>query len=223
MTSRKIHTGVVAAALLALPLIAQAAELPQTSYKAPAYSLPSARSWAGFYGGINGGYGFGKSNWDTPAVSPSPKGALVGLTLGYNFQYNSWLLGVEGDWDFSTMKGSSVCGAGGNCETKNSWLGTVRGRVGYAFDNFLPYFTAGLGMGDIKATNTNLGTSASKTKMGLAIGAGLEYAMWTNWSVKLEYLYVDLGKFDCGISCGAATDNVSFNANVIRAGLNYRF
>jgi outer membrane immunogenic protein len=59
--------------------------------------------------------------------------------------------------------------------------------------------------------------------MGLALGAGLEYAMMTNWSVKLEYLYVNLGKFDCGISCGAVTDNVSFNANIVRAGLNYKF
>ena len=186
MTPRFIQTGLVAAALLALPLTAQAADLPNTYKSQPSYA-PLARSWSGFYAGINGGYGFGKSNWDSPVVSPSPKGALVGLTLGYNFQYNSWLFGVEGDWDLSTMKGSIACG-GGTCETKNTWLGTARGRIGYAFDNFLPYFTAGLGMGDIKGTNSNLATTGSKTKAGLAIGAGLEYAFMGNWSAKIEYL-----------------------------------
>jgi outer membrane immunogenic protein len=55
------------------------------------------------------------------------------------------------------------------------------------------------------------------------VGAGLEFAFYGNWSAKAEYLYVSLNKFNCGIGCGAATDNVSFNANLIRAGINYRF
>ena len=78
----------------------------------------------------------------------------------------------------------------------------------------------------MNATDSEIGSllsSANKTKLGYTLGAGVEYAMMTNWSVKLEYLYVDLGKFDCGISCGAVSDNVSFKANVVRAGLNYRF
>ena len=77
-------------------------------------------------------------------------------------------------------------------------------------------------MGDVKATNSAFG-SANKSKIGWTAGAGIEYAMWTNWSIKAEYLYVDLGSFDCGIACGAAPDNVSFKANIVRAGLNYRF
>jgi outer membrane immunogenic protein len=56
------------------------------------------------------------------------------------------------------------------------------------------------------------------------VGAGLEFAIAGNWTAKAEYLYVDLGKFNCGISCGAAvTDNVSFTTNIVRAGVNYRF
>ena len=121
------------------------------------------------------------------------------------------------------MKGTSDCSPGVTCETKNSWLATGRGRLGYAcFNNWLPYLSGGLAMGDIKATNLAL-SSANKTKMGYALGASVEYAMWSNWSVKLEYLYVDLGKFDCGIACGATPDDVSFKANVVRAGVNYRF
>lgn len=221
MLSKLSRTGLAAAAVLLAPLAAHAADLPRGPYKAPAYVAPVYANWTGFYAGVNVGYGFGKSNWDFPAVSPSPKGVLAGITLGYNFQTGVWVWGLEADVDYSGMKGSADC-FGGTCETKNSWLGTARGRIGYAgWNNFLPYLTGGAAFGDIKASSPF--GSATKTKVGWTAGAGMEYAMWSNWSVKLEYLYVDLGKMDCGISCGAASDNVSFKANTVKAGLNYRF
>ena len=224
MMTNTIRAGVAAAALLIAPIAAHSADLNRGNYKAPAYSAPVYANWTGFYVGLNAGYGFGKSNWDVPTVSPSPKGILGGLTLGYNYQTGIWLWGIEGDADYSGMKGSVTCTAGGaTCETKDTWLATARGRIGYAgWNNWLPYLTGGLAAGDIKATNSATG-SATKNKFGYALGAGVEYALYSNWSVKLEYLYVDLGKMDCGVSCGAATDNVSFNANLVRAGVNYRF
>lgn len=216
------RTGLAAAALLIAPLAASAADLPRGPYKAPAYVAPAYANWSGFYVGLNAGYGFGKSDWDVPAVSPSPKGFVGGLTLGYNFQTGMWVWGAEGDIAYSDMKGTADC-PGGSCETKNSWLGTGRVRLGYAgWNNFLPFITGGAAFGDIKATS-GTGGSANKTQVGWTAGAGLEYALWSNWSVKGEYLYVDLGKFDCGISCGATTDNVTFKANIVRAGVNYRF
>ena len=221
MMSKTIRTGVSLAALMMAAGAAQAADLPRT-YKAPAYVAPSFANWTGFYAGLNAGYGFGKSDWDVPAVSPEPKGFVGGVTLGYNFQTGMWLWGIEGDAAYSDMKGDETCGAG-TCETKNTWLGTARARLGYAgWNNWLPYVTGGAAVADTMAARAG-GASANKTKVGWTAGAGVEYAMWSNWSVKLEYLYVDLGSFDCGISCGAAVDNVSFKANVVRAGLNYRF
>jgi outer membrane immunogenic protein len=222
MMTHTIRAGAAIAAMLLATLAARAADLPQPSYKAPAYSAPAYANWSGFYIGANAGYGFGTSNWDIPAVSTSPKGFLAGLTVGYNFQTGVWLWGAEGDLDYAALKDSSACGAG-TCETKDSWLGTARARIGYAgWNNWLPYLTGGLAVGDIKATSP-IG-SASKVNLGYALGAGVEYALWTSWSVKAEYLYVDLGKFDCGASCsGAGTDNVSFKANLIRLGVNYRF
>jgi outer membrane immunogenic protein len=220
MNTKMIRTGFAIAALLIAPMAAQAADLPS---KAPAYrDAPSYANWTGFYVGLNAGYGFGKSNWDVPAVSPSPKGGLFGATLGYNFQTGSWVWGVEGDLDVSTMKGSTTC-AVVTCETKDSWLGTARARIGYAgWNNWLPYLTGGAAIGDIKADSV-LG-SANKTKLGYTFGGGIEYALWTNWSVKAEYLYVNLGSFDCGLACAGVTpDNVSFKTNIVRAGLNYRF
>jgi outer membrane immunogenic protein len=223
MMTTMIRGGLAAAALLIAPLAAQAADLNRGGYKAPIYSAPGYANWSGVYVGINGGYGFGRSNWDFPAVSPSPKGGLFGVTLGYNFQTGVWLWGAEGDIDLSTIKGSADCAPGVTCETKNSWLATARARLGYAgFNNWLPYITGGLAAGDVKASNSVLG-SANKTKIGYTVGAGVEYAIYSNWSVKGEYLYVDLGKFDCGIVCGATPDNVSFTTNLVRAGVNYRF
>jgi outer membrane immunogenic protein len=220
MISKMIRTGVSLAALMIVPIAAHAADLPR-SYKAPAYVAPAYANWTGFYVGLNVGYGFGKSDWDFAAVSPSPKGILGGITLGYNFQTGVWLWGIEGDLDYSGMKGSTDCYLG-TCETKDSWLGTARGRFGYAgWNNWLPYITGGAAFGDIKATSSF--GDESKTKIGWTAGAGVEYAMWTNWSVKAEYLYVDLGSFECGISCGPVGDTVSFKANVVRAGVNYRF
>jgi outer membrane immunogenic protein len=228
MTSKFIRTGVAIAALFIATMSAQAADLPRPSYKAPAYSEPAYANWTGFYVGINAGYGFGTSNWTNSIGTTddfSVKGYMAGGTLGYNYQTGMWVWGLEGDFDFSTMKGSSdrSCGGGISCETKNDWFGTARGRIGYAgWNNFLPYFTGGAAFGDIKADNIN-GT-VTKTKIGWTAGAGLEYALWTNWSIKGEYLYADLGKATCpaGTCFGTDTD-VKFKTNIIRLGLNYRF
>ena len=224
MTSKLIKAGAAAIALLLAPMAAaEAADMPVKGpyYKAPR-SVVSYYNWTGFYAGINGGYGFGKSDWDFPAVSNKPKGGMVGGTIGANWQYGAIVYGLEGDWDWSMLKDESVCGVG-TCETKNTWLATARGRLGYAFDRWLLYITAGGAFGHLKATNTGLGSSASSTEIGWTAGAGLEYAFLGNWTAKIEYLYVDLGKFDCGASCGAIPDNVSFKENIIRAGLNYKF
>jgi outer membrane immunogenic protein len=220
MTTKLIRAGLAFAALLALPMAAQAADLPAPSYKAPAYVAPSYPTWSGFYVGINGGYGFGNSDWDVPAVNTGPKGFLVGGTVGYNLQTGAWVWGIEGDFDYSAMKGTEPC-AGPDCETRLSWLATARGRIGYGgWGSLLPYITGGAAFGNVKATRFG---DASETRIGWTVGGGLEYALFSNWSVKAEYLYVDLGKFDCGPTCGAPVDNVSFTSHVVRAGVNYRF
>ena len=205
-----------------------AADLPRPSYKAPIYSVPGY-SWTGFYAGINGGYGFGTSNWSGVGNSGStkPKGALAGITLGYNLQTGSWVWGLEGDVDYSWVKGSDSAGTGvctgAGCETRNTWLGTARGRIGYAgWDRWLPYITGGAAFGGIKMT-PNTGVSETKTKFGWTVGGGLEYAILTNWTTKIEYLYADLGTVQCSAAaCGTTTD-VSFKEHIVRLGLNYRF
>ena len=201
---------------------ASAADLPRsTPYKAPAYAAPY--NWTGFYLGINGGGAWGDSDWNGFAVSNSPSGGMIGATGGYNWQGvgSPWVFGIEGDIDWSSAKDSTACGAL-NCQTKNNWLGTVRGRVGYSFDRFLPYVTGGVAFGDIEANRTGFAGSKD-TNAGWAVGVGIEGVIAGNWTAKVEYLYTDLGDTTCAAAnCGVAT-NVDLQLNVLRAGLNYRF
>ena len=160
--------------------------------------------------------------WDSTG-SFNTSGGLVGGTVGYNYQFGQGVVGVEGDIDWADINGTtnSACPLG--CKTSDHWLSTVRGRLGYAADRFMPFVTGGAAFGDIRASTPGF-AGANTTNAGWTVGAGLEFAIAGNWTAKAEYLYVDLGKFNCGIACGAfVTDNVSFTTNIVRAGVNYRF
>jgi len=193
---------------------------PPVTVVAPPYN------WTGFYVGINGGGGFGHSDINNGFGSSGldVSGGLVGGTLGYNYQTGPWVFGIEGDGGWSGIQGSTngVACPTGSCSVNNNWLATVRGRVGYAYDRFLPYITGGAAFGDIDMTPAGL-TGNSDTKVGWTVGGGIEAALSGPWTAKLEYLYVDLGDASCSAAnCGVAT-TTSFNANIVRAGINYRF
>jgi outer membrane immunogenic protein len=184
---------------------ALAADMP------PSRSLPLPRApayvpfftWNGFYIGINAGYGFGRSAWTDTVTQDSTgnfnvNGPMVGGTVGYNLQFGTFVLGLEGDLDWTNIKG-------------------------YAFDRFLPYITGGGAYGDVKGSLLGVG-DFKQTKAGWTGGAGVEYAFIDNWSAKIEYLYVDLGKATCDAACsGANPITATFKSNVVRAGLNYKF
>ncbi len=92
----------------------------------------------------------------------------------------------------------------------------MRGRVGYAFDRFLPYFTGGLAFGDVEARRTGFAGSKD-TNAGWTVGVGIEGVIAGNWTAKVEYLYADLGDTTCSaLACGTAT-NVDLQLNILRA------
>ena len=208
------------AAAMALPSFA--ADMPRPAYKAPSSAAPW--NWTGFYVGINGGYGWGNSSWTDPVSGATTgdfnvSGALAGGTIGYNLQTGLWVWGLEGDIDASWIKGTdaTIC-----CETKNDWLATARGRIGYAMDRWMPFLTGGAAFGDVKMTPVGF-ASETDTRFGWTAGGGLEYAFMGAWSAKLEYLYADLGKANCSAAtCGVATD-VTFKTSIVRGGINYHF
>jgi outer membrane immunogenic protein len=222
---KTIAAGCFAVAALVAAQSAIAADLSVAPlYKAPPPALAPAYNWSGFYLGVNGGGGWGHSYWDTSADRIGLSGGLAGGTAGYNWQFGNAVLGIEGDIDWANLKGtnsSTLCPAG--CSTSDTWLSTVRGRAGYAFGGVLPFVTGGLALGDIRAATPGF-AGASNTSAGWTAGGGIEFGLTGNWSAKAEYLYVDLGRFNCGVSCnGLPTDNVSMHDNVVRAGVNYRF
>lgn len=218
------------------PGLALAADLPPPAAppaRAPAVYMPAAPAynWSGFYLGINGGWGFGKTDWTTniggvalDTGNFNVRGGLIGGTLGANWQFDSWVLGLEGDFDGSWIDGTTaVCTTPLTvaCETKNKWLATLRPRFGYAADRVLFYLTGGVAFGDVVVNTTSNWQSADKT--GWTAGGGIEGAFTDHWTARLEYLFVDLTNSTFTPVVGGPNVAVKFNANLIRAGVDYKF
>lgn len=214
-----------------------AADLPTPSVPAP---LPAAiYNWSGFYLGINGGFGDGNSNWTNGAVGETGRfpisGYLVGGTVGANYQVGQYVFGIEGDVDWTNLHGgsSSTCGAISDlvppptgCQTQNKWVATIRGRLGYAFNNVLIYGGGGAAFGNIQTGLIPPSTFDSSTEAGWTIGAGVEIAFAPNWTIKAEYLFIDVPDVTCttvGNCGGAAGSTVNFNESIVRAGINFKF
>ena len=217
---RLVLATVGALAVVATMGSANAADMPRrTAMPTKAVQYVALYNWTGAYIGINGGAGWGRSDFSAPAASGgfNTSGGQVGGTIGYNLQAGQAVFGLEGDLDWSNVRGSSACGVGLTCETRNTWLGTARGRVGYAFDRFVPYVTGGLAVGGVKNSISGFGDTTT-TKAGYALGGGIEAALTGPWTAKVEYLYADLGRVSAPLGADARAKE-----NIVRGGLNYRF
>jgi outer membrane immunogenic protein len=179
-------------------------------------------------------------------------GFLAGGQFGYNWQVRSWVYGLEADFDGSTAQGSTTAfypapafvpiTTGYSREL--DWLATVRGRVGYTvLPSFLVYGTGGLAVGQTKVGSSVVAPAAapppesepttnitsSNTSAGWTAGAGVEWMFAPQWSVKAEYLYVDLGNhsntltYAYGPNTSTMTSTVRDTDNIVRAGINYHF
>ena len=261
VTVKKLLLGTVA--LSALAGSALAADLPyRRAAPAPAFVAVPVFTWTGFYVGANAGYGFaGDDNVSTVGLNAAARGYIAsgvsaagtkldksgfvgGGQIGYNYQIGALVLGAEADIQYTDLsKTSNLAFPGSNFSSYRSsmdYLGTVRGRIGYAMDRWMIYATGGLAYGDVYsrhfdgAAGVPLYVGArSGTETGYAVGAGVEYAMPAfNWggsaaTVKLEYLYYDLGSRNITSvsSTGAGYFNSRFqnDGHIVRAGLNWKF
>jgi len=186
------------AALAALATTAFAADLPVYQQPQEAVVVSPAYDWTGLYVGALAGYG-----WGDAQGSNNPDGVLLGGTLGYNAQFGQFVAGLETDLAWSNLD---------DHDYELDYLGTVRGRLGWAFDRFMPYVTGGLAYGRTDFNHDH------DTNVGWTLGGGVEAAIDQNWSVKAEYLYVDLGHVDAGDEGSS-----HFNAHTVKLGVNYKF
>jgi outer membrane immunogenic protein len=205
------------AALLATSAIA--ADLPRRSQpSAPVMQRMPVFTWTGLYAGVHAGYGFGQVTGSAGRNFKDPTGFLGGGQIGYNLQSGNVVYGLETDLSYAHIQGkNSAIGVAGSKDTLN-YLGTVRGRVGYAFDRFLPYLTGGFAYGGSTITVPGVGKS-SPVHYGWTLGGGIEYALTNNITAKLEGLYVDLA--DQKVLGGAAKSG--FETGIVRAGINAKF
>jgi outer membrane immunogenic protein len=223
MRLRNSRVSIVCAAVCAIvSSAASAADIPSKAlpYSSPVY----APIWTGFYAGVNAGYGW--ATWDAGFSTDKMKGFNGGAQLGYNWQISSFVLGVEGDLQYSAQKRTTSETIGGvvvTGEEKIPYFGTARGRVGYAFDSVMIYGTGGAAWTNFKASLSALGLTVSTetTKMGWTAGGGVEWMFMPRWSVKAEYLYIDAGTTTLTIAGVSASGKLK--DQIARIGINYHF
>lgn len=199
----------VAALFVAAP--AYAGDMPR--YGSPQNNPQVYRNlfnWTGFYAGAHGGWGWGDS------TGGDLSGYALGAQVGYNYQMVSGLtFGAETDLTFTGMDGATAGGV-----FTADYIGTLRARIGYAFDRVLIYGTGGLAYsgGELRFA----GLSNDQTHYGYALGFGIEGMVTSNVSLRLEYLYTDFGNRSY-LRSATPSASIGFDASQIRAGVNYRF
>lgn len=224
---------IAAALLTALSATASAADSSKTSY-----------DWTGFYIGVTAGGGNVASTLHDPegdiicdggaceATIDNLKYSLGG-TVGLNWQYNSFVLGVEGDLSWLNGEAGKLYNddppGGYYVSFDQTWFGTARVRGGVALDNVLVYATGGLAYMDVEYELVDrndcsaLGSACdSNSNLGFAVGVGAEAMLGDKFSVKAEYLYLDMETLEIDENSGTEKYNATDSANMFRVGLNYR-
>ncbi len=179
--------------------------------------------WNGLYGGINGGIGWGSAEPAYRYDSLSLDGGLLGGHVGYNWQHDNIVIGLETDAGWSGIDGGRWQANGDRLDIRTSWLSSLRLRAGVGFGNALVYATGGLalgGFGSDLATPTSL-TRNSETLLGYVVGGGIEMKISGNVSGRIEALHY--GFNDKSFEFAAGDLRADLSTTTVRAGLTYHF
>jgi outer membrane immunogenic protein len=245
-----VSAAVATAAILSIGA-ASAADMAPRYTKAPPPVVAPVWSWTGCYIGAEGGGNWGSArNYSFDPLRPgnitnsySLSGGMAGGTVGCNYQSGQVVFGIEGDDSWTNKSGSAFAIppflTTASIQTRENWIATIRGRIGYAFaPAWLVYVTGGGAATNARLTiaDAALGVaplSQSNTRWGWTVGAGVEWGFAGNWSVKLEYLHADFGSSnyftpDITVPIVGATftflnQNVHLTDDMVRVGVNYRF
>jgi outer membrane immunogenic protein len=175
--------------LLALTGVAKAAD---------AVVMETVYDWTGGYVGLQGGYADVDIGIDDSAIDDlDADGWFGGLYAGWNYQWDSFVMGIEGDINLSDIDGEADFSCEGDCNVSGDidWFGSVRGRLGFAMDQFLIFATGGVAFTEVDTELEFPGGDGSDDPnyTGWTLGGGIEFASWENTLVRLEYRYYDFG------------------------------
>jgi outer membrane immunogenic protein len=240
--------GSALAALIGATAAAHAASAADLTPRLGGVEAPPAFSWSGFYLGVHGGYGWGSSDWTVINIVPPPSlsstanprsaGLLGGIQVGADHQFGNWVLGVGADFSLINGTASSASTLGINPTVAHSeidWLTTFTARFGYAVDRSLFYVKGGMGGAEFKDDYLLSGPAAAvdsgtlgNIRVGWTIGAGYEYAVFDNWTARIEYDYLDFGSTDenfvfSGVLSAAINQSIERKLQLVSIGIGYKF
>jgi outer membrane immunogenic protein len=242
---KKILLGAAVAMLGIAPALA--ADMAPRYAKAPMAAPIAVYDWTGFYVGINGGGGWTHKCWDIvpvgggallPEGCHDASGGTVGGQVGYRWQASSWVFGVEAQGNWADFTGSRVSQqfilvpGDASSRTNMRAFGLFTGQVGYAVNNALFYLKGGAAVTDDRYEHRVIVTnavfdSASETRWGGAVGAGIEYGFAPNWSAAIEYDHMFMGNqtlnFRNAAGVLSTVDRVRQDVDVATVRVNYRF
>ena len=229
MIAKRLTLSLLATAAMSFAGVAYAADV----YVPPpeeVFSPAPAWSWTGLYIGGIVGYGWGhKDAFETEDPQDggaySVDGFLGGIEAGVNWQFNYLVLGIEGDLAWSGISGAGLIDNDDPIATDINFLATLTGRLGVAWDRLLLYLEGGGAWASEEHTFTDGSSDTlSDHRFGGLIGIGAEYAFTNNWSVKLEYNYINFGSKTFEFDVGDLEEiEIDQSMQTIKLGINYRF
>ncbi|WP_378943133.1 outer membrane protein [Mesorhizobium sp. ANAO-SY3R2] len=214
------------------------------AYEAAPEAAAGGFVWTGGYIGLHAGYAWTQGTGDyleptgslVEQAEINSDGWLGGIQVGYNYQINNWVIGVEGDIAWSNANGlNNILAAGSDVadiDVEMDWLASLTARAGIAFDRTLFYAKGGIGfshiaLGDTGGNGMSVDADGSDTVTGWTLGGGIEHAVTDNWTVKAEYQYyrfngnIELHRFVDGGNNRTYDD--AFDAHALKIGVNYKF
>lgn len=240
---KKLSVVATGIAVLGFTSSALAADMAARPYKAPPPVVAPIYNWTSFYIGANGGWGNSHNCWDFVTAGGAvvangcrdASGGVVGGQIGYRWQMNQFVFGLEAQGDWADLNASrvSLINPAFSTRTRVDGIGLFTGQIGYAWNAALLYLKGGAAVTSNRYNIfTTLGglnvASADATRWGAAVGVGFEYGFAPNWSVGVEYDHLFMGHANNSFSVvnpivAGALNRVNQDVDMVTLRLNYRF